>query len=57
MHKRNRARKTSQKLLSDLFTALKRIQAAAEKVQKANMSRVDLTKKVYQKNECVSGSQ
>ena len=46
-----------QKSLSDLFTSTKRSEAASEKIQRANMSRMDLIEKAYQKDDCVCEGQ
>ena len=47
----------SQKSLSDLFASTKRLETASEKIQRANMSRMNLIEKAYQKDDCVCEGQ
>ena len=47
----------SQKPLSNLFGSTKRLEAASKRIQRARMSRMDLTEKAYQKNDCICEGQ
>ena len=61
MHTKNEGKKDlanfllsrSQKSLSDLFASTKWLEAASGKIQRGNMSRMDLIEKAYQKDDCV----